>query len=249
MSKHTKQVTVVIAGLWLILGAITLADAQPAATPAPRPAVMDPAAMPAPRPAPRRVAAKPTARRPAPRPATMVITPARVPVAAMTPAPVAEAPMEAAMTPAAMDAEKPVAMEAVPPKKKESTDKKATFWIGIVSMILMAILLILGAFGLLKWMRNSRAQMILGLIGKGVEAFLRYSKGTKAEWDDAVAKLLNDINDYLMKAGQAPLTAEEKAQAKSMANKHKDITGPDKIPEEKKEEPKKEAKEEKKDDK
>lgn len=248
MSKHSKQVVAVIAGLWILLGVAVVANAQPVAPmPAARPAAMAPAAMPAPRPVARRPVARPVAARPAAAPMVAVMTPAMVapaPAAMPTAAPasMAETPMDAAMAaPAAMEAPK-ATMEAAPAEKKESTDKKAAFWIGIVSMILMAILGILGGFGLLKWTKNDRAQMIMKLIEKGVEAFLRYSGGTKAEWDDALAKLLNDVNDYLLKAGQSPLTAEEKKQVKDMANKQKDIAGPDKNPEEKTEEKKEDDK-------
>jgi hypothetical protein len=148
----------------------------------------------------------------------------------------------AASKPAEMKPAPAVAMKAAPAetkKPKQSKDSKAAYWLGIIIPVLVGIIGVLGAAGLMKWTKNDKAQMILGMIRQGVASFLKYSEGTKAEWDDAVAKLLNDVNEALIAMGKKPLTDEEKEAYKKVAEKEKDIQGPDKT--DTKEEPKEEG--------
>lgn len=104
MSNHNKKAIAVITGLWLLLGVISLADAQPTTTaPVARPVAARPMAVPAPRPVPRRVVAAPVMKRVAPKP--VVAKPAPIaPVMAAAPvmAPVAAVPAPAAMQPEAV---------------------------------------------------------------------------------------------------------------------------------------------------
>jgi len=143
MSNHSKKAVAVIAGLWILLSVVTLADAQPTAAPAAmRPAATAPAAMPAPRPAPRRVAPMPAPKRAAPKPAAM---PAPMP-AAMVPAAAMPAPAMAPAPAAPVMAATEPAMAPVPDKKVDAKAKKDGKGSVIGGWALQIVLYLLGAF-------------------------------------------------------------------------------------------------------
>jgi hypothetical protein len=121
------------------------------------------------------------------------------------------------------------AMKAAPANKDgQSKDEKAAFWLAILSPVLLGILALLGGLGYMKWTKDQRAQTIFKLVKSGVHAFHKYAEGTDKEWDDAVAKLVGDINNYFLTTGQKELSEEEKSLVKKTASSQKAISGPDK---------------------
>jgi len=216
-----KKILMTIALFFLLVtpawGQPVPAPARPAAKPAP---VMAAPAVRVVVPAPAMAAA------PAP---AMAVAPAPVapaaPVAAAAPAPVTAAPAVPAPTQPAMSAA-PAA-----PAAKPSTDEKATKWLEMLTPLLIGIIAFVLAYlnkqNKLEALKSERAKKILGYVKIGVDSFDKYAAGTDRKWDDAVAKMLKDANAALMAVGEAPMSTEEEAQARSQAGALKSLTEDD----------------------
>jgi len=188
------------------------------------------AAMPAPVPAMQPAAMVVPATQPAPVAQPAMVAPAPVPTPAPTPVPTATATPVPAMqvdqpgTYTAQDASPvlPVAatkaatpVPAVVPAKPSTFG--ATTIISLVGTCLLLLLSLLGLLGYLQWTKSTRWQAILSATKKGTEAFLLYAKGTPAQWDDALAAVLDNVAAVLLHGNMAPLSPEEQAKVKALA--------------------------------
>lgn len=185
---------------------------------------------------------QPAAMTAAPAPAAMTAAPTPTPAMTAAPAPapampVAPAPATTPAPPPAMTAApappaQPTMSAAPPTTTKKSTDSKATFWLTLLTPLVIGVLTFvltyLNGKNKLEALKTERAKMILGFVQTAVASFVRYSEGTKAEWDDAVAKLLSDVNNALIAAGQEPLSPVEKSQVEAQAQAQRSLEDDDK---------------------
>jgi multisubunit Na+/H+ antiporter MnhG subunit len=160
-------------------------------------------------------------------PVKVVLAPPAVapaPVAAATPLETTN-PETVVSVPVA-DATKP--SMAAAPAGTPSVPKTPTNWPAIITAIGMAItalLSLLGGLGLMKWTKNARVQLVLKATKKGTEAFLAYAEKSPAAWDDAIAKILDNVNAVLLASGEDSMTDAEKAMATKLAVSFKNVTG------------------------
>jgi hypothetical protein len=115
------------------------------------------------------------------------------------------------------------ATAVVQPAGKPSTFGAATI-ISLVGTCLLVILSLLTLLGYLKWTQSTRWQTILSATKKGTEAFLTYAKGTPNQWDDALAAVLDNVNQVLLHGGVERLSPEEQMKVKALATSFKNVT-------------------------
>lgn len=124
-----------------------------------------------------------------------------------------------AMTPAATPAM--AAAPAAPAAPAPAPAKSDIPWptiIMAVGMVLVAVIKILESFGVFKRVvKDPRWTTILNLTKKGTEFFVQFADTTANTWDDALAKILDDINEALLLMGEKALTPEETEKAKASA--------------------------------